>query len=161
MDCSPPGSSVCGISQARILEWVAISFSRGSSQHRDWSLVSWIAGRLFYHLSHRGNHHNQKSTRNINSDIWQQASAKTCSLWDLHCVMRDLSSRCMDSQTLELSCSAACGVLVLQAGIQSASPASQCRFFTTGPSGKSWAVSQSYLKCCLPGYSLPFAPDKT
>ena len=35
MDCSPPGSSVCGISQARILEWVAISFSRGSSQHRD------------------------------------------------------------------------------------------------------------------------------
>ena len=31
MDCSPPGSSVCGISQARILEWVAIFFSRGSS----------------------------------------------------------------------------------------------------------------------------------
>ena len=31
MDCSPPGSSVYGISQARILEWVAISFSRGSS----------------------------------------------------------------------------------------------------------------------------------
>ena len=30
MDCSPPGSSVCGISQARILEWVAIPFSRGS-----------------------------------------------------------------------------------------------------------------------------------
>ena len=32
MDCSPPGSSVCGISQARILEWVAIPFSSGSSQ---------------------------------------------------------------------------------------------------------------------------------
>ena len=31
MDCSPPGSSVCEILQARILEWVAISFSRGSS----------------------------------------------------------------------------------------------------------------------------------
>ena len=31
VDCSPPGSSVHGISQARILEWVAISFSRGSS----------------------------------------------------------------------------------------------------------------------------------
>ena len=31
MNCSPPGSSVCGISQARILEWVAISFFRGSS----------------------------------------------------------------------------------------------------------------------------------
>ena len=34
MDCSPPGSSVHGTSQARILEWVAISFSRGSSQPR-------------------------------------------------------------------------------------------------------------------------------
>ena len=35
MDCSPPGSSVHGIVQARILEWVAVSFSRGSSQPRD------------------------------------------------------------------------------------------------------------------------------
>ena len=34
MDCSPPGSSVGGISQAKTLEWVAISFSRGSSQPR-------------------------------------------------------------------------------------------------------------------------------
>ena len=47
MDCSPPGSSVHGILQARILEWVAISFSRGSSQPRDWTLVAWIAGRYF------------------------------------------------------------------------------------------------------------------
>ena len=38
MDCSPPGSSVHGILQARILEWVAISFSRGSSQPRDKTL---------------------------------------------------------------------------------------------------------------------------
>ena len=35
MDCRPPGSSVHGISQTRILEWVAISFSRGSSPHKD------------------------------------------------------------------------------------------------------------------------------
>ena len=35
-----------GILQARILEWVAVSFSRGSSQHRDWTLVSHTAGRL-------------------------------------------------------------------------------------------------------------------
>ena len=35
MDCSPPGSSVHGILQARILEWVAIPFSRESSQPRD------------------------------------------------------------------------------------------------------------------------------
>ena len=47
MDCSPPGSSVHGILQARILESVAISFSRGSSQPRDWTRVSRIAGRRF------------------------------------------------------------------------------------------------------------------
>ena len=47
MDCSPPGSSVHGMLQARILECVAISFSRGSSWPRDWTLVSCIAGRFF------------------------------------------------------------------------------------------------------------------
>ena len=47
MDYSPPGSSVHGISQARILEWVAISFSRGFSHPRDWAQVSCIAGGFF------------------------------------------------------------------------------------------------------------------
>ena len=47
VDCSPPSSSVHGILQARILEWVAISFSRGSSQPRDQTQVSCIAGRHF------------------------------------------------------------------------------------------------------------------
>ena len=42
MDCSMPGSSVHGIFQARILEWVAISFSRGSCWPRNWTQVSWI-----------------------------------------------------------------------------------------------------------------------
>ena len=46
-DCGPPGSSVHGILQARVLEWVAISFSRGSSQPRDQTRVSCIAGRFF------------------------------------------------------------------------------------------------------------------
>ena len=45
MDCSPPGSSVRGIFQARVLEWVAISFSRGFSRPRDWTRVSCTAGR--------------------------------------------------------------------------------------------------------------------
>ena len=44
---SPPGSSVHGISQASILEWVAIPLSRGSSQPRDRAWVSHIVGRLF------------------------------------------------------------------------------------------------------------------
>ena len=47
MVCSPPGSSVHGILQARILEWVAISFSRGSSWPRNQTRVSCIAGRWF------------------------------------------------------------------------------------------------------------------
>ena len=47
MDCSPRGFSVRGILQARILEWVAISFSRGSSWSRDWTQVSCIADRFF------------------------------------------------------------------------------------------------------------------
>ena len=42
MDCNLPGSSVHGIFQARVLEWVAISFSRGSSRPRDWTWVSCI-----------------------------------------------------------------------------------------------------------------------
>ena len=60
MDYSPPGSSV----QARILEWVAIPFSKGSSQLRDRTHVSWITGRSFtiwapreveYHFCHLWN----------------------------------------------------------------------------------------------------------
>ena len=47
MDCSPPGSSIHGIFQARILEWAAISFSRGSSRPRDQTLVSRIVDRHF------------------------------------------------------------------------------------------------------------------
>ena len=47
MDYSPPDSSVHEILKARILEWVAIPFSRGSSQPRDWTRVSHIVGRFF------------------------------------------------------------------------------------------------------------------
>ena len=47
MDCSLPGSSVYGILQARIVGWVAISYSRGSSRPRDQNWVSCIAGRFF------------------------------------------------------------------------------------------------------------------
>ena len=47
MDCSLLVSSVHGIFQARVLEWVAISFPRRSSQLRDWTRVSHIAGRHF------------------------------------------------------------------------------------------------------------------
>ena len=48
MDYSPPGSSGHGISPARKLEWVAISFSRESSQSRDWTHISCIGRRILF-----------------------------------------------------------------------------------------------------------------
>ena len=57
MNCSPSGSSVCGILQPRILEWVAICFSRGSSWPRDWTQVSCVScfGRwILNHWRHLG-----------------------------------------------------------------------------------------------------------
>ena len=47
MDCCPPGSSVYGMSQERILKWFAVSFSRGSSRLRDRTCISCLAGRYF------------------------------------------------------------------------------------------------------------------
>ena len=53
-DYSPPGSSLYVISQARILEWVGIPFSRASSQPRDGSPVSLTAVKILHCLSHEG-----------------------------------------------------------------------------------------------------------
>ena len=57
---NPPGLSIRGILQARIVEWVAIPFSRRSSQPRDQTQVSRIAGGFFYHLSHHESPHYDK-----------------------------------------------------------------------------------------------------
>ena len=79
--CSPPGSSVHGILQARILEWVAMSFSRGSSWPRDQTLglISCIAGRFF--------------------TIWVTREAhKEVSKVRLGTFSRDLTAHCTTSQ---------------------------------------------------------------
>ena len=54
MDCSTPGSTFHGIFQARILEWVAVSYSRGSSQPRDWTPDLPNFRQILFHLSHQG-----------------------------------------------------------------------------------------------------------
>jgi len=54
MDCNPPGSSVHGILQERILERIATPFSRGSSQPRDQIWVYLHCKRILYQLSHQG-----------------------------------------------------------------------------------------------------------
>ena len=72
VDCSPPGSSIHGILQVRILEWVAISFSRGSSRSRNQTRVSRIAGGCF----------NLWATRD-RTKSWYNLSRKQ---WSLKCV---------------------------------------------------------------------------
>ena len=87
MDCSPPGSSVCGILQARILEWVAISSSRGSSWPKDRTQVSFVsctAGGFF-------------TTESLDKPLL----ASTLGQKDTHCYI--LSCRCENSLTLPSS----------------------------------------------------------
>ena len=67
MDCTLPGSSIHGIFQARILGWVAISFSWWSSWPRDWTQVSHTVGKRFYCLSHQGSLNRFNSTNKINN----------------------------------------------------------------------------------------------
>ena len=68
MDHNLPGSSVHGVFQARVLEWVAIFFSRGSSPPRDRIRVSWTAGRL-YCLSYQGSPQLEKSLSKQSIDL--------------------------------------------------------------------------------------------
>ena len=70
MDYSLPGSSIHGIFQARVLEWVAISFSRGSSWPRDWTWVSQIAGRHFTISATREDFLFSKSRQRTSSHVW-------------------------------------------------------------------------------------------
>ena len=85
--CSLPGSSVHGILQARILEWAAISFSRGTSWPRNWTHVSHTAGRCFTNwamweahtnfylseklLKHFKVYYNQVYPLHLNSLLWE------------------------------------------------------------------------------------------
>ena len=71
MDCGPPGSSVHGVLQARILEWVTIPFSRGSSQPRDQTWVFCIAGGFFSISATREAH------KKLTCKIWWQMSSDT------------------------------------------------------------------------------------
>ena len=81
MGCSPPGSFVHGILQARVLEWVAISSSRGSSWPRDWTRVSFISciGRqILHHLSHLGRPLNAPITSSLSTSAPALPAAWEC-----------------------------------------------------------------------------------
>ena len=70
-DCKPPGSSAHGISisQARILEWVAIFFSRASFQTNDQAHVSYIGRQVFLPLSHQGSLNSCTINCHMNSSV--------------------------------------------------------------------------------------------
>ena len=70
MDCSAPGSSVHGIFQASILEWVAISFSRGTSWPRDWTCISCLDKGILYHWATREAPCKVHGTQNHKADVW-------------------------------------------------------------------------------------------
>ena len=85
MDYSPPGSSIHGIFQARVLEWVAISFSRGSSWPRDRTWVSHIAGRHFTIWATREAYKGKWKSPldNIKHSVQFSSVAQSCpTLWD-------------------------------------------------------------------------------
>ena len=73
-DCSPPGSFVHGILQARIVEWAAISFSRGPSWPRDWTRVSHICRQMLHPLSHQGSprtlHRRTSKRQGVEGALW-------------------------------------------------------------------------------------------
>ena len=70
MDYSLPGSSVRGISQARILEWDAISFSTGSSWLRDQTCISCIGRRILYHWATREASESRFKPKQFGFRVW-------------------------------------------------------------------------------------------
>ena len=80
MDCSPPGSSAHGIFPARILEWVAISFFRGSSHPRDGTCISCIGRWILYHWCHLGSDIHKVNIRKV--------TFTSCEDEDLHILER-------------------------------------------------------------------------
>ena len=73
MDCSLPGSSAHGISQSRVLEWVAVSFSRASSQPRDRTQVFCITGRFIVQC-----HSHEVARLGLTAEPWHFTVTQFC-----------------------------------------------------------------------------------
>ena len=92
VDCSPPGSSLHGVLQARTVEWVVFSSSRGSFQPRDWTQVSCIASGLFTTWATRADVHSIQYYAILNSVLCNMLSSteglalRTVSVNDQHAV---------------------------------------------------------------------------
>ena len=143
MVCSLPGSSVHGILQARILEWVAISFSRGSSQwsnpghlhcrkilyhlsHQTLSFSTWI---LFYMPARKEYYRNYVSLLRCFSRVWLFAP-----LWTATCQVSQSMGFSRQEYWSELPCASSGGLPDL--GIEPMSSALQVDSLLTEPPGK-------------------------
>ena len=94
--------SIHGIFQARVLEWVATSFSRGSSQPRDWNRVSHTAGRLFTIWATRTwEHHRKLLTLRV---LWTKKFGNLCSKGSISGILtyRNKCVNCLDNSTYVL-----------------------------------------------------------
>ena len=89
MDCSSPGSSTHGTFQARILEWMAIPSSRGSSQSRDQTRVSHIAGRHFTSGATRESHKVYRSDLSKVYPLYYVGAALVAQLVKNLCAMQE------------------------------------------------------------------------
>ena len=107
MDCSSPSSSVCGILQVRILEWVAISFFRGSSWPRDQTCISCIGRRFLYHwamvsvtkswikrirLHERGGEEENQCGKTTEAALWQERRVSNCTCLWIHVIGQNTKS---------------------------------------------------------------------
>ena len=91
MDCSPPRSSVHGISQARILEWVVLPSTWGYFQPRDWTCIPFIGRQILYHWTMAGGggekagiialFHLVAHTFISLSRVWTSSWQKVCKAW--------------------------------------------------------------------------------
>ena len=119
MDCSPPGSSVRGISQARILEWVAIPYSRGPPQPRDWPWVSWDS---------------------LHWVLWQ------CAAWEALCTgMPHLVHLALSSRGFASFTPWNLGATLRQASVSCTFPAASAHFMSLSCFGNPRAISGCFM----------------
>ena len=139
MDCSPPGCSVHGILQARILEWVAAPFSRRLSQPRDQTQVSCIAGRCFTIWVTQGSPNPYMTTWKTIALTMRTFVGKVMSL--LFNVLSNCFLNELWTDTLVLSC---------------------CHFFTEGAwcslFMSLWGILDGFLNCSTAGLGFSFSP---
>ena len=122
MDCIPPGSSVHGILQARVLEWVAIPFSRGNFSTQGSNLGLLHCGQIFQFES-------------LGKPIYSKGVCLFFFFLTFICLFGCAGSSLQHAGSN--SCSTACEILVPGPGIKPMSPAQQAGFLTAGLPGKS------------------------